>query len=196
MNEPQTPNRALTTKHRADLLLTLHKTTVDRYDKRREIEWKVTVGLWTAIIVITGFGAGKVRLQYWLVGGLYFALWYIYALVWTRGHWLANELDREAAAFYANAIASLAAGQTPAFKGQDIAAVLEERHRDIPPRPQWSNSRSLAWYKRPTWWIKCWFRFLMPFWGDWSRKTQVLATLVLMAMSTYILSSPTIGAVQ
>ena len=86
MNDQQMPNPPLTTKERADLLLALHNTSIARFDKRRDIEWKVTVGLWTAIIVITGFGAGKVRLQYWFVGGLYFALWCIYALVWTRGH--------------------------------------------------------------------------------------------------------------
>lgn len=81
----------------------LYKSQWDRYDKRRDIEWKVTMGLWTGIAVLTGFLAGKVQLSAWDLW-IYVLVWVIFSFVWTSNCWHANRKDRNFALVYLNCI--------------------------------------------------------------------------------------------
>lgn len=81
----------------------LYKAQLERFDKRRDIEWKVTLGLWVGIFIFTGFALNNLQI-------VYFDLW-IYAVVWllfilgiTRGTWIANETDKAHANVYRNRI--------------------------------------------------------------------------------------------
>lgn len=84
----------------------LYKIQLERYDKRRNFEWKVTMGLWTSIVVLTGFLAGKVHLSWTALGGYIFIL-IIFSTLWTCGGWLANAKDRNHALVYLNRIEML-----------------------------------------------------------------------------------------
>jgi hypothetical protein len=79
--------------------LELYKLQWDRYDKRRDFEWKVTLGLWTGIAVITGFLAGKVQVTV-LHLVIYIAIWVVYTFCWSAGSWQKNEEDKEYALVY------------------------------------------------------------------------------------------------
>src|SRR3990172_3969136 len=60
-----------------------------RHDGRREYEWKVTLGLWGAIIAAIATFRGE-SLPSWL-GPLTLL---IFSFVWLRGVWVANEKDK------------------------------------------------------------------------------------------------------
>lgn len=81
--------------------LELYKVQWGRYDKRRDFEWKVTLGLWTGIAAATGFLAGKVQMtELHLVIVIYGLIWVVYTFVWTAYGWRKNEEDKEYALGY------------------------------------------------------------------------------------------------
>jgi hypothetical protein len=88
-------------EQKAKLYLDLYKIQLERFDKRRDIEWKTSIGLWSAIFVFTGFMAGKLQMQpsdLWMFG----LIWILFSLVWTPWNWYANETDKGFAYVYRN----------------------------------------------------------------------------------------------
>ena len=95
----------------------LYKVKLERFDKRRNFEWKVTIGLWTGLSVLTGFLAGKIQLSlFHLV--FYIAVWGIFTFVWTRGSWCANEKDMQYAHVYRNHVENLIGHTTEKYTFQ------------------------------------------------------------------------------
>ena len=138
-----------------------YEKAIERYDKRREIEWKVTAGLWTAIVAITGLAAGKVQISFCEVLPVYSLIWLAYCLVWTPGCWRANWNDMQKAIFWKKQVAGLAQGSnepSPIGVWHWLANHTERR------------------------WLGSIF--------DWSRLAQVLGTTGLMCLSAYILGRP------
>lgn len=84
---------------RAQLILELYKTQLERWNRRREDEWRVTLLFWTGIAVFTGFLIGKFRMTslHFLI---YFGIWLCYTLLWVRGVWWANMRDKKEAEVY------------------------------------------------------------------------------------------------
>lgn len=89
---------------KAGSLIELAKLAATRQDERRKYEWKVSFAFWGLIIAAI---AKKSSLQFvgqW-VGVAVVAL---YALLWLRGIWVANQNDkRESRHFVAEALESL-----------------------------------------------------------------------------------------
>ncbi len=81
----------------------LGKIQMDRFNKRRDIEWKVTILIWTGIFVLTGFLAGKAKMELADLF-LYAAIWIIFSFGWTPGLWMANETDKQYAEVYLNRV--------------------------------------------------------------------------------------------
>lgn len=84
----------------------LYRIQLERFDKRRDIEWKVTMGLWTGIVVLTGFLAGKVQLNVsdlWI----YALVWGVFSVLWTSSNRFANRRDMNFALVYLNRIEML-----------------------------------------------------------------------------------------
>lgn len=90
-------------KDKVDALLKLAEMANSRHDARRNVEWKLAFGMWTAVFVATAFVVntrlaypGKTG-NYVVIGsaGLFFlAAWLLYSLVWLRGLWEANKNDK------------------------------------------------------------------------------------------------------
>jgi hypothetical protein len=65
-----------------------------RFDVRRGYQWKVTLGLWTALLLANGklWGSGF-RPPVW-IGGVILVC---YAMLWVRGVYVGNKNDRTSA---------------------------------------------------------------------------------------------------
>lgn len=84
---------------KARVVLELYKAHLDRWNRRREDEWKVTLLFWTGAAVFTGFLIGKFRMaQCHLL--IYLGIWLSYVLLWVRGVWWANSRDKKRADSY------------------------------------------------------------------------------------------------
>ena len=84
---------------RTKLVLELYKTQLQRWNRRREDEWKVTLVLWSGVAFFTAFLAGKFQTTK-LHLLLYSGLWLCYILLWLRGVWWANARDKKWAEVY------------------------------------------------------------------------------------------------
>jgi len=75
---------------KAASLIELAKLAASRHDERRKYEWKVSFAFWGLIIAAI---TKKSSLQFICpsVGGIIVAL---YAFLWLRGIWVANESDK------------------------------------------------------------------------------------------------------
>lgn len=82
-----------------ELILELYKTQVQRWNKRREDEWRVTLVFWSGAAFFTAFLAGKFQTTalHLLV---YSGLWLCYIFLWLRGVWWANARDKKWAKVY------------------------------------------------------------------------------------------------
>jgi hypothetical protein len=80
-------------KERLDGYLALVKHHAERHDKRREYEWKISLGIWGALLgtvaVVKDVSLNTV--WFWVAGGVICA---IYGLVWLPGVSKANEIDK------------------------------------------------------------------------------------------------------
>jgi hypothetical protein len=81
-------------KDRTAVLDAHAKLAYDSWNKRREYEWKLTIGFWSVLVLPVGFTVREVRVDpmgYSIVALAAFALY----LNWLRGIWCANEFDRQ-----------------------------------------------------------------------------------------------------
>ena len=60
-------NNSMTKKEKADILVELSKIQIERFNKTRDIEFRINYALWAAIIAAGYFLYGKVQLDFWLV---------------------------------------------------------------------------------------------------------------------------------
>ncbi len=85
-----------------DILLRMYEKQLDRWNRRRDDEWKITITFWTGAFVSTGFLANKLKLEVWHLS-LYVIIWIIYVF-WLRGVWTANAKDKTWASVYKSRI--------------------------------------------------------------------------------------------
>jgi hypothetical protein len=78
----------------------------DRWDKRRDYEWKFSVSLWTLLAAGSAVLAGKGQVPWWIFlipGGLH--AW------WLHGVWAANDFDKTMARNFRDQAQVLLAGE-------------------------------------------------------------------------------------
>lgn len=169
----------LTKKEELDVIMDLYKSHTDLFDKRRALEWRVTIGLWVGIIVITGFLFGKVNIEpvlksFWfdipvvvkilIISGA-FAL--TYHFLWLKGTFLANEKDKRWSYFYKGLIHEKmdikASSKTPAHRSKSMDNYLF---------PSFSF-RDLSLYAE--------------FYIQWSEGFQAITTFILMFLCLFAL---------
>ena len=93
----------LSEKDKLQGYIEIYRIQLERFDKRRDIEWKVNMAIWTSIVVVTGFLAGKVPLGRCSLL-IYTILWIIYSFLWTLNSWYTNKRDMSHALIYLNRI--------------------------------------------------------------------------------------------
>ncbi len=83
-------------------LIEMYKIQIERWNKRRDIEWRFVLTFWSGVVIITGFLAGKIELPPWsLIIYLIVWLWYV---LWLYGLWSANDRDKREADNYKSEI--------------------------------------------------------------------------------------------
>jgi hypothetical protein len=85
----------MTAHEKFDSCIKLAEFGAARHDGRREYEWKVTLGLWGAIVA----GIATVRGQP-LPGWVGYATVLAFSFLWLRGIWVANEKDKRLSIHY------------------------------------------------------------------------------------------------
>ena len=93
-DENDTPNKK-------DMLIEVYRIQVERWNKRRDIEWRLTLTLWSTIVIITFALAGKIELTGCrgiiigtIIGIIYIFLFLIYWF-WIHNLWKRNDFDKE-----------------------------------------------------------------------------------------------------
>jgi len=84
----------MTDKEKCDLYMELARLQQDSFDKRRDIEWKLSLALWGGILFATNGIAGKIPACTSFILG-YVALFFAYVFLWLRGLWTANNTDKQ-----------------------------------------------------------------------------------------------------
>src|SRR2546427_728943 len=93
-------------KDRLDAILKLADASWLSMDRRREFEWKVSFGLWTALAAFSGFMLRKEisltdRPQYiWGLGSLLSLIFILYVFLWLAGLSVRHKKDRRRAEEY------------------------------------------------------------------------------------------------
>lgn len=77
----------------------LYKAQLERFDKRRNIEWKVIFGAWAAIFGFTAFAENYLQIECFAISVMYASLWLVFVR-WVGGTWYANEKDKKHADVY------------------------------------------------------------------------------------------------
>jgi hypothetical protein len=85
----------MNTHEKFEACMRLAEFSATRHDGRRDYEWKVTLGLWAALVA----GIAKFRGETLptLLGPLSVLS---YAFIWLRGIWVANETDKQLSRHY------------------------------------------------------------------------------------------------
>ena len=79
------------------MLIEAYRIQVERWNKRRDIEWRLTLTLWSTILIVTFTLAGKIQLTLCkgiITGIIYLALFGVY-WHWVRGLWIRNSQDKD-----------------------------------------------------------------------------------------------------
>ena len=75
------------------LLIEAYRIQVERWNKRRDIEWRLTLTLWSTILITTFALAGKIQPPGYIViihVALFFVYWH-----WIRCLWIRNAEDKD-----------------------------------------------------------------------------------------------------
>jgi hypothetical protein len=75
-----------------DYLLRLYELQRVTLNKRRDIEWKICIAFWTAIIIGTGFLIDKVYLNHWSIV-IYMMLLFVFCFLWLGKMYRSSEED-------------------------------------------------------------------------------------------------------
>lgn len=94
-------------KDKFDANMALAQFGASRWDQRRNIEWRVTFGIWA--LLAASAAIKEIKPPLW-AGPL---LFFVYVFFWLRGLWLANEADRILMRLYLNRAQSLLRSEPP-----------------------------------------------------------------------------------
>ena len=142
-----------------DMLIEAYRIQVERWNKRRDIEWRLTLTLWSTILIITFALAGKIQRTFYvniIIGIVYLFLLGIY-WHWIRCLWIRNAEDKDWMYKYQEIINTKLCVCGKAEKGR------------FPNKP-------ITWYNN-------YFKL----WMDWSMRSQLLLTLVILVSSGLML---------
>ena len=76
-----------------DMLTETYRIQVERWNKRRAIEWRLTLTLWSTILIVTFAIAGKVQPHWFDILMIYLVPFGVY-WHWVRGLWIRNAEDK------------------------------------------------------------------------------------------------------
>ncbi|HUV66798.1 MAG TPA: hypothetical protein VMW24_23120 [Sedimentisphaerales bacterium] len=144
--------------HEIEILKDLRDAALDRYDKRRNVEWKVTAGLWAAIVLITGAAADKASIPWHLIALPYCVIYTAY-VIWQSGSWRASWNNFQRA--------------EKCRKELEQHATKRIEHEDLG-----------FWFKVSPKRQRSWCGFLC----DWSRLSQIIGTGALLFFSACVLA--------
>ena len=77
-----------------DMLIEAYRIQVERWNKRRDIEWRVALTFWSAIVIITFGIAGKIQPSACVMVPIYAVLFVLY-WHWIRCLWIRNAEDKK-----------------------------------------------------------------------------------------------------
>jgi hypothetical protein len=77
-----------------NMLIEAYRIQVERWNKRRDIEWRLTLTLWSTILIITFAIAGKIQPLWFDILIIYMVLFGVY-WHWVRGLWIRNAEDKD-----------------------------------------------------------------------------------------------------
>ena len=77
-----------------DMLIETYRIQVERWNKRRDIEWRLTLTLWSTIVIITFAAAGKIQPPWYIILIIHLGLFGIY-WCWIRGLWIRQTEDKD-----------------------------------------------------------------------------------------------------
>ena len=137
-----------------DMLVEAYRIQVERWNKRRDLEWRVNRMFWGVILVITLSLAGKYQFTGWtsVIHGVLFVIY----LLWVRGLWLRNAEDKYWMYSYQEKINTILC----------IGDKCDELDKGISP------NKPLKWWKN---YCKVWM--------DWSPRSQLLFTFFMLVCS-------------
>ncbi len=98
----------ITEKDQIDCYLELYKAKRQCFAQRQNYEWKISLGLWGAVIILAGKaiekGAFDTKLSgLWFVS-IHIAIFLVYIFSWSRGLHASHDRDRETAIAYEEAL--------------------------------------------------------------------------------------------
>ena len=77
-----------------DMLIEAYRIQVERWSKRRDIEWRLTLTLWSTILIVTFAIAGKVQPHWFDILIIYLVIFGAY-LFWIINLWKRNDFDKK-----------------------------------------------------------------------------------------------------
>lgn len=85
--------RSLAVEDRIDGCMRLADFWAGRHDKRREFEWKLTLGIWAVLVAGISYHdkLPKVNFLVWLIACI--ALFFVYVFLWLLPLWHRNQID-------------------------------------------------------------------------------------------------------
>ncbi len=91
-------NPTLTPKEKIESWLNLLKHAAERFDARRNFEWKISLGLWAGLLGVAHFlkDSGTPSIPLWP----FLLISAVYGLVWLPGLWQANDNDKNLVNYY------------------------------------------------------------------------------------------------
>ena len=139
-----------------DMLIETYRIQVERWNKRRGIEWRLILTLWSTILITTFTLAGKIQPPWYMfiLHGVVFVIYWH----WVRGLWIRNAEDKNWMYRYQEKI-------------NTKLLIYDKLDKGTCPN------------KPPKWW-KNYFKVLW----DWSARSQLLLTLVILVSSGLILN--------
>jgi hypothetical protein len=190
----------LSLNEKIELCIKLSDIGAARWNRRRDVEWKITLGFWAAILATAKFlhEASVPVKGCWAYGVAAALLLVVYALVWLRGMWAANESDKKWEFHFRRAAALF-------LEGEQLRNLMLPDKTERPPILCWPWQDARAW---PSGWDHsqtveaskhrqdaCAWRTLCRDWSplccDWSILFQFLVTLILLVMCVILVFSKT-----
>jgi hypothetical protein len=132
---------------KANALIELAKLSASRHDERRKYEWKVSFAFW-GIIIAAIFKKKSLPLICPWVG---MVLVVLYAFIWLRGLWVANENDKD---------------ETRHFIKQAMSAIRDKNYQPLDSPPK------INCCKREFW---------VGFLCDWAMLFHLIVTITVVA---------------
>ena len=77
-----------------DMLIEVYRIQLERWNKRRDIEWRLTLTLWSTILIITFAIAGKIQPHWFDILIIYLVIFGVY-LFWIVNLWKRNDFDKK-----------------------------------------------------------------------------------------------------